>query len=291
MCTKNLKSNIGFSLLEIVIAITILGIVTGFAISISHSIGNMGKTTETKNRMHLVTQEIKDYYKGHGAIPVSGTANRVPIDSIALNMEQKNRLDAWGKYLHYYPGGSISSVVVNSGNSVAGYIISNGPNQTLETDITSDPDNIIVSGDDLISPVNVTSEAVEITINELKVLQGKVNAYDALFEGIDNDGDGAPDEDGCVKDSGSATCPPTGINDPNCGTATLDNLSNYTCPYSDVIFLITDLYSLSSSYEKDPWSNFYVWGEASLTTVNPRYHKFYSTGPDAIPGTADDIIP
>ena len=209
-------------------------------------------------------------------------------------MEQKLRLDALGKYLYYYLGTSISSVMVNSGNSVAGYIISSGPNQTRDTDITTNPDIITVAGDDIVTPVNVSSEAVEVTLTELKVLQDKVNAYDSLYEGIDNDGDGAPDEDGCISDAGAAgTCPPSGSNDPNCGTATLDNLPNYTCVYNtaDAISLITDLYSLSSQYIADPWGNNYVWGDASLTTLNPRYHKFYSQGPDATSGTADDIIP
>ncbi|MCK5311696.1 MAG: hypothetical protein KAJ62_06280, partial [Desulfobacteraceae bacterium] len=215
-------------------------------------------------------------------------------DSSNLNMEQKHRLDAWGKYLYYYSGASISSVIVNSGNSVAGYIISNGPNQTRETDITTNPDIITIAGDDIVTPINVSSEAVKVTLAELKVLQDKANAYDALFEGIDNDGDGAPDENGCISDAGGAgTCPPSGANDPNCGTATLDNLPNYACVYntSDAISLITDLYSLSSQYIADPWGNNYVWGDASLTTANPRYHKFYSQGPDAASGTADDIIP
>ncbi|MCK5098685.1 MAG: hypothetical protein KAR45_11315, partial [Desulfobacteraceae bacterium] len=187
-----------------------------------------------------------------------------------------------------------ASVSVNSGNSVAGYIISNGPNQTRETDIITNPDIITIAGDDIVIPVNVSSEAVEVTLTELKVLQDKINAYDALFEGIDNDGDGAPDEDGCVNDTGLANCPPTGDNDPNCGTATLDNLSgNYNCTYStaDVISLITDLYSLSSQYIADPWGNNYIWGNATLGAANPRYHKFYSQGPDAASGTADDIIP
>ncbi len=288
------KNNKGFSLLEIVIAITILGIITGFAISISSSISNMGKVTETKNRIQLITTEIKDYYKGHGTLPAPVGTNKVPIDSGTLNLEQKIRLDAWGKYIFYYLGANITAVTINNGNNVAGYLISYGTDQILDTDVGTDPNNITVSGDDIILPVNVSSQAVEITLTELKVLQDKINAYDALFEGIDNDGDGAPDEDGCIADSGVATCPPTGSNDPNCGTATLDNLpGTYNCTYStvNVISLITDLYTLSSQYITDPWGNNYIWGNAALGNADPRYHKFYSMGPDSSSGTADDIIP
>jgi prepilin-type N-terminal cleavage/methylation domain-containing protein len=294
MCCQNLKDNTGFSLLEIVVALAIIGIITGFAISISNSINNMGKTTETKNRMGIIVQEIKDYYKGHGSIPAPAVANRVPIDAGTLNMEQKTRLDSWGKYLYYYTGISISSVIVNNGNKLAGYIISNGPDQIRDTDVTTDPNLVIIKGDDILIPVNVSNEAIQITLGELMVLQDKINAYDALFEGIDNDGDGAPDEDGCIKDLGNAAaCPPSGDNDPNCGTATLDNLPGYTCTYStaDAISLITELYSLSTQYKTDPWGNAYVWGDASLTTTNPRYHKFFSKGSDGVTGTSDDIIP
>ena len=74
-------------------------------------------------------------------------------------------------------------------------------------------------------------------LDELKVLQAKVKAFDAVYEGIDNDGDGTPDTiggtlSGCVPQT-TGNCPPfqDSLVDPTCGTATLDFLENteYTC--------------------------------------------------------------
>lgn len=343
----NKKGMQGFTLLELMLVLGIVGIITTFVISISSSIRNMSNVSETKNRMIEIAAKAKDYYRGHETLPdpgnltspppyiVSNTfkSGQVPTQAAALDLEQKYRLDSWGQFLEYHMTTSaaltdIDGINTDGGKRVAGIIISYGPNQ--QQDYTGPPGAVIPipfnnAGDDIIVPINVSKEATEIALEELKVLQDKVNAFDALYEGYNNDGDGQIDEDGCVNiDTGAYTgCPPapttsltdgtTFNDDPNCGTATLDemedsvtpaigyidNLSTY-CPANNngvpgagqAYEALKQIYTLGDSFDSDPWGNIYSWGfPATYGTSNQRYHKFFSAGPDGFAGTPDDIFP
>ena len=48
-------------------------------------------------------------------------------------------------------------------------------------------------------------------------------------------------------------------------------------------------YGLGSALITDPWGNNYQWG-GGLANTDPRYHLFFSAGPDGTNGTDDDII-
>lgn len=332
---KKVKINTrnGFTLLEILLALTIVGVIAAFTIGISYSIRNMTKVNSTKSRMEQIAAKAKQYYRGHGSLPTAGgtTADRVPVGASDLNMEQKFRLDAWGQYFHYnrvedsatidnisFTETDIDGLTVD-GKSVAGVIISSGPNQTFDVSVTGP--GYTTAGDDIVISIDVSQEAVEMALDDLKVLQAKVKAFDAIYEGVDNDGDDLVDCDDGNNDglcdaaevTGCAAqfpgCPPTGMtNDPNCGTATLDDIKNDTGTYSGCAFepfsstdwarhFICYHYSLADAYRIDPWLNGYVWGDSTTTggAGDPRYHKFFSAGPDGSAGAAgtpgDDIIP
>jgi len=341
----------GFTLLELLLVIGIMGIIAIFTIGISYSIRNMGKVNTTKSRMEQIAAKATEFYRGHAELPApAGTGNdEVPVGASDLNMEQKFRLDAWGRYMYYnrvenqnalnFHNNNITinadtltdiDGLIVDGRNVAGVIISYGPNQTLDTTIIGPnapnyaPVTYTTGGDDIVIPIDVSPEAVEIALEELKVLQAKVKAFDAVYEGIGNNSGGGVDESGCVAQD--AGCPPTGMNnDPNCGTATLDaikdpSISYPSCPCSSdptwnwstvpdtpptdepVNAFIYCLYSLADTLIYDPWLNVYEWGDAiSLTqgTSDPRYHKFFSRGPNGLTdltdpnatNSKDDIIP
>jgi len=339
---KSRKS--GFTLLEILLVLGILGVIAVFTIGIAHSIRNLTKVNDTKSRMEQISAKAKEYYRGHEELPAPGTtpADSVPVGAGDLNMEQKFRLDGWGQYFFYdrkeitagtitidgiaYPAMTYINAFDVEGKIVAGVIISAGPNQAFDRQYTAgshpwgyggtnSPETYATAGDDILIPINVSQEAVEIALEDLKVLQAKVKAFDAIYEGVDNDSNGTVDEDGCVEQRllGNLTgfCPPAGgDNDPNCGTRTLEFLdhgSRYTScipiPTSARDF-ICNTYSLGDKFRVDPWLNPYIWAsEPAITpglpftvpTSDPRYHKFFSAGPDGSPGAAgtpgDDIIP
>lgn len=71
--------------------------------------------------------------------------------------------------------------------------------------------------------------------------------------------------------------------DPSCGFVYLDTNAN------PVGFIRTQ-YGLGSSLATDPWGNPYLWGGVGVVNTDPRYHLFYSAGPDGTAGTADDVL-
>ena len=299
----------GFSLLEMMLALGILGVIAVFAVSITHSTRNLTKISDTRNRMKEIRRAAVDYYSGHRDLPSPGGAvgsYEVPVEPSALNLEQKHRMDAWGSYFHYdrasQSATNPSSRTVITGikvddKKVAGVIISGGPNQTIES---SNPDNSYsTAGDDIVLPISVAEQAFAIAMNDLEVLQAKAQAFDAIFAGINNNAlsENAPavvDEDGCIEVSG---CPQIGTtNDPNCGTATLDSiLSSYLfCSVSvdTPVQLIAGFYELGNSILLDPWLNGYAWGKPlDCGVADSCYHKFFSYGPDGDLGGGDDIVP
>ena len=289
----------GFTLVELLLALGIAGIIAAFAISISSSISGLSKQAMTKARMEKIAAKARQYYRSHKVQVGAATtpADSVPVTSTALNLEQKYRLDGWGQFLYYrISTTSINGLTVNGSSTGYGaVIISSGPDQVFDIVDHTTATTLLVAGDDMIVGINFNQEATEITLEELQVLQSKVEAFDAQFQGINNDSgtDSDVDEDGCIADSGTS-CPPTGSNDPNCGRATLDSITNYDCgsgtgsvETSSSVAFIVDRYSLSNFYLTDSWGNPYQWSDP---TDPLKHHKFWSFGPDGVSGTADDIV-
>ena len=84
------------------------------------------------------------------------------------------------------------------------------------------------------------------------------------------------DEGGCRLVAGVAPA------DPSCGYVDLDT-------QADPVGFIRTRYGFGPSLLTDPWGNRYQWG-GSVPPADPRYHIFYSMGPDGTPGTSDDIF-
>jgi prepilin-type N-terminal cleavage/methylation domain-containing protein len=289
-------TNKGFSLLELMLALGILGLITVFAVSIAYSTRNLAKTNNTRIRMKEIKRAADNYYSGHRDLPGPVGSNEVPVTATALNLEQKHRQDDWGRYFHYDsvvrpgtdpPRTDITGIEVD-GKEVAAVIISGGPDQEIESANAGSPYSTI--GDDIVLAVSVAEQAMAIAMTDLEVLQSKAQAFDAFFAGIDNNSSGVVDDDNaCVP---VFACPLSPTNDPNCGSATLDVITSYSgCDPPDTssaVAFIGDLYALGTSILLDPWLNNYDWNS---TPTSLHYHKFYSYGPDGISGTSDDIVP
>jgi type II secretory pathway pseudopilin PulG len=311
-------------LLELLLAIVIMGVIAAFAIVLSGSVRNAAKVRDTEGRMSEIAAKAKATYRNTRNLPEAtnlveqpaGTNRGVPVGSTDFNMEAKYRFDSWGTPFRYYRSPAtgtpltITGLTVN-GKAVVAALVSSGPNGRVDSTINIITNTITTAGDDIVLGIDVSQEAVEIALDDLKVLQSKVAALDAVYQGVDNNGAGGVDESGCVAAPPTATgCPPTvnmGAIDPNCGTATLDNIetNRYGC-FADTppagtpstataLGVILQIYSLGDAYRYDPWGNEYRWGCASgcttfnaISTSDPRYHKFFSRGPD---GTADGSLP
>ena len=335
----------GFTLIEILLSLAIVSVILIFLLNSFQFVKNEDKVDETRLRMDQITAKLRAYYRGQQSLPAPAATpqDSVPVDPQHLDLPQKYRLDSQGQFFRYFvatkndASGNVITDIVGfevDGRRAAGVLISLGPDQTpqytFENNATP-PTYQSGTGDDILVPVTVNQEAMEIVMEELDVLQKRVAAYDRIFAGVDNDSDlsneeesqykptnapdpnnrsdygdvdyeprpdGQPwdaydrpddedpyrlvDEDGCkgAETNGSPECPITGArqfsNDPNCGTATIDD-----CPsaLNDLIIL----YGLGQSYGTDPWGNQYRWGSlenANNDTNDRRYHVFFSTGPD-----------
>jgi type II secretory pathway pseudopilin PulG len=289
--------------LEILLALGIMGIIAVFAISLGSSVRQGAKVGETENLMKEIAVKSRSYYRNTRSLPAPGGTGgtEIPVAADALNMEQKYRYDSWGTPFSYYRHSTIGTTTAD-GNSCAGYLVSAGPDQVLAAAGGYGSDsNAVTAEDDLLIPIDVSQEAVEIALGDLKVLQSKVAAFDAIYAGIDNNSDGTVDESGCAAvDSSVGNCPPTSWgdtidSDPNCGAATLDavdNTTHYGCTATDPLGFIREIYALGTVYQSDPWGHDYIWGSPpTYDDSNQRYHKFFSAGPNGVADDADDIVP
>ncbi|MDY6852462.1 MAG: hypothetical protein SV487_10380, partial [Thermodesulfobacteriota bacterium] len=170
----------GFSLVLVILIFAGIGIITIGAVIFSAKIKTISVERTTLKRMLVIRDAAKKYFRNQEALAAPGVGEQdVPVSAQFLNLEQDYRQDAWGQALVYYVppagAGQISGVTVN-GKTVAGYILSLGQNQTRESNLAVGP-AINQAGDDVLVPVNVQPEAIEIVLEETTALSKKNCAY------------------------------------------------------------------------------------------------------------------
>ena len=69
MLSKKLAFRTGFTLLEIILVVVIVGVIAVFAISMTSSVRNAAKTGDTKNRMEEVAAKAKSFYRNSERLP------------------------------------------------------------------------------------------------------------------------------------------------------------------------------------------------------------------------------
>ena len=176
----------GFSLITIVLLFTILAVMTVGGITLGLKLQAAGKNSKTVDKMTIIRDALQQYYRGHQetfplrtpplptthVLPADST-NRIPVD--ALKLEQHFRYDAWGQFYHYDPGdvADIKDVIVD-GMAFGAVIVSSGPDQIRQSGNSSPYTTL---GDDILFPVNLREQAIEITLIEMRVLQKKLWAW------------------------------------------------------------------------------------------------------------------
>jgi type II secretory pathway pseudopilin PulG len=131
---------------------------------------------ETTQRLGVIADAARKYFRANEAsLPPATNAYQhgslnigVPVEAEAFNLEQVYRLDNWGRPVFYHAAAGITGDTVQ-GQAVAGYVLSYGPNQVLDSVVT-DPSVPVAGGDDLLLALNVQEEGLEIAVDELQTI-------------------------------------------------------------------------------------------------------------------------
>ena len=120
---------------------------------------------------------------------------------------------------------------------------------------------------------------------------------DDVFGAYETPREGTPDsyelidEGGCNPFVGDPNCVHAIMDDAISDESILDDVGGPLDPPSRPVYKIVAQYGFGKSLRTDPWGNVYLWGAGSdLDNTDPRYHLFYSAGPDTEAGTDDDVI-
>ena len=262
---KGVAGNRGFALLLVFILMSAVTIGLVMLTSSAFKGEKSSKNEVTIARMNTVAEALRKYYLGHSELPDPiGTEKMVPVAELSL--PAKYRFDGWGKFLlynyDYNPDFKLRDLGEKDNNYFAAIVVSRGPDQTIQTTTSEDDDGRLIyekKDDDILVPVNLQSEAIEIATNILHSLARKTCSYicanndESLLDFDDLDGSGV------------------------------------------IATMITQFSLNTEFYALDPWGNSYQWlGDEPSPHPLPE-NSFRSLGPDGTSGTvsgdtADDII-
>lgn len=132
---------------------------------------------QTSKRMSQVRNAMAGYYICHskdasGTLPSPDASNRVPVSELGL--DPICLLDVWGRPFYYSNAASITGVTVD-GQKAAGYLISGGPDQAIDTAVGGA--SVTSSDKDIVVPIDLLAEAVNIAQEDLLVLSKAQWAY------------------------------------------------------------------------------------------------------------------
>jgi len=179
----------GFSLLLIILVITGLGLSGLGAAKLIEKVNTANKQSKANIELTKIQTATRQYYRGHADLGLPGTPGSAgPVPVAALGLESKYTHDDWGTAIEYYRGrdtsGDIPGIteVTVDGVEAAGYILSYGPNQVNNSSFLAGTlgvtrSAITCGGDDILLPLSVKAEAIQITNKELHTLSSKSCAY------------------------------------------------------------------------------------------------------------------
>ncbi|HOK01106.1 MAG TPA: type II secretion system major pseudopilin GspG [Spirochaetota bacterium] len=102
---NNVASDEGFTLLELMIVITIIAIIGGFAVSRFTSTVDKTKVTAVKTDFGTFETALEAYYLNHNSYPSTSEGLQKLMDEGLLKNKKDTLLDPWNNpYQYRYPG-------------------------------------------------------------------------------------------------------------------------------------------------------------------------------------------
>lgn len=278
----------GFTLVELAIVLTILGLVVLVTVPLFTALDKRERAKKTKEEMQEIKQAVIQFYRDHLRIPYPETpCNYYGVPINALSLPASARYDeikgACYLYVATNNGTPFDSLYVDgrSIGSTAMVIVSRGHNASFDLE-NANPSNgrFSTTGgagfDDIVvylseSELRAATYYMREVFEDVSVL----NEAATILARNDDDVDGYVDED-----PPGSPCLPT---DPPGDCDGLTNWSLIDAGGVDALIragLITD-----PGYAVDPWGSRYIWNQST--------HRFYSAGPNRLDENCggDDICP
>ncbi len=102
---RTLQSSEGFTLIELMIVITIIALMAGFAVTKYSGIVDNAKVTTVKNNFGIFEMALDRYYLSNGSYPSTEEGLQKLLDEGLIKKKAGALLDPWkNPYQYRYPG-------------------------------------------------------------------------------------------------------------------------------------------------------------------------------------------
>lgn len=274
-------SHKGFTLLELAIAMAIIGLLTVSIVGLYATVAKRQREVKTRKEMESIREAVLGYYQSYLLLPSPDPGYVVPIDDLGLPPAAQRDQIYTGKYYAYVSsnGGDTLKVDGQSIGNTALVLISSGRDLEFEENNTDLTDNeytqegTTAAFDDILIYIS-GSELAAFTAwrREIEEEVAVLDQAAAILADNDDDGDGLVDEDP------GGQC---GVEDPfgNC-----DGVTNWGL-VSGIESLVNAGLLWNADHLVDPWGTDYCWDSGN--------HRFYSAGPNRTDEGCggDDICP
>lgn len=271
-----MKKEQGFTLLELIIVMAIMGMLTLSVVNLYGAISKLEKERATRKEMEEIKKSIINYYEKNLVLPLPDSNYVLPVNALELPPSAQTDENYKNKYYAYVAtnqGDPFVDLKVDGRTigTTAAVLISAGRNLRFQQENSTLSDGIYTQKstdedfDDIL--IYISQSELEASISWRRKIEedlAVLNQAAYILAANDDDGDGFVD---------------VGPSDP---PGNSDGIINWS--------LVTGITSLTkagivSDADKliDPWGMPYIW---DATT-----HKFYSFGPNKVDngGLGDDI--
>ncbi|MDH4222687.1 MAG: type II secretion system GspH family protein [candidate division Zixibacteria bacterium] len=271
-----MKSEKGFTLLELLITMAIMGILTVSVVNLYGAISKLEKERATKKEMEEIKKSIVNYYQKNLVLPLPDSNYILSIDELELPpsaQTDENYKDKYYVYVATNQADPFADLKVDGKTigTTASVLISSGRNLRFEEENSTLSDGIYTQKssntdfDDIL--IYISQSELETSISwrrEIEEELAVLNQAAQILAENDDDNDGFVDED---------TTDPSG---------NWDGLTNWNL-VSGVSSLTNAGLVRDANKVVDPWGIEYIW--------DATQHKFYSSGPNKEDewGMGDDI--
>jgi len=133
---RRARSEVGFSLIELLIVVAVIGIIAAIAIPNLLAAIQRSRQSRTMADIRMISEGVEAYQNDHTIYPVIDNGTVADLGShLEIYIRKFNDLDGWGEPIYYDSDGTHYTVISFGwdGNSTLPYVY--GPTDTFDADI------------------------------------------------------------------------------------------------------------------------------------------------------------